>query len=158
MDARPTDSETSEGRADLEDVQFWLLSARTLVLDLKRALRPLRLTPDAWLILEGLAPGPRMPSALAEDLGIQKGSMSRWLSRLEAYGWVDCRNESLDQRRKTASLTSSGRQQLERARCMLSELLAAADMPATTADRDSVNALSSRFTGVSQRLGHERRR
>ena len=155
MDKRLNDSEASEGRSDLGDVQFWLLSARVLVLGLKRALRPLRLTPDAWLILEGLAPSPRMPTALAKDLGIQKGSMSRWLSRLEACGWVDCRVESIDQRRKTVSLTSSGRQQLDRARETLSEWLAAVDMPAMTADRDSLTALSRCSESVGGQYRHD---
>lgn len=133
---------SDEDRWTTEDVLQCLLGGRALQLATMRALRRVRMTSESWLILEALDTRPRIMSELAEDLAMQKGSLSRWVARLEANGFVRCRLDPRDQRRKTAMLTKAGRLQLRSARSCLAEMLVDFDYSLTVADRETIEKLA----------------
>lgn len=132
----------AEDRWTIEDVLQCMLGGRALQLATLQALRRVRMTSESWLILEALHTRPRIMSELAEDLSMQKGSLSRWVARLEEAGFVRCRHDPRDQRRKTATLTKTGRLQLHSARNSLAEMLADFDYSLTASDREAMMRLS----------------
>ena len=134
-----------------QDVLQYLLGGRALQLATMRALRQVRMTTESWLILEALDMRPRIMSELADDLAMQKGSLSRWVARLEALGFVCCRHDPRDQRRKTASLTKAGRLQLGSARSIVAEMLVAFDYSLKDSDRDAVMEVSRRWYAAVMR-------
>ena len=125
-----------------QDVLQCLLGGRALQLATMRALRRVRMTPESWLILEALDVRPRIMSELAKDLAMQKGSLSRWIARLEAADFVRCRHDPRDQRRKTATMTRTGRVQLRSARSSIAEMLVTFDYALTAVDRQTMTSLS----------------
>ena len=136
------------------DVLQCLLGGRALQLATARALRRVRMTPESWLILEALDARSRIMTELADDLAMQKGSLSRWIGRLEAAGFVQYRHDPRDQRRKTATLTRTGKLQLGSARSCLAEMLVTFDYALTATDRDAIARLSRDwYTALGQRGG-----
>ncbi len=133
---------SDDERWNAQDVLHCLLAGRALQLATMRALRQVRMTPESWLILEALDARPRIMSELAEDLAMQKGSLSRWVARLEAASFVRCHLDARDQRRKTATLTRAGRLQLGEARSSVAEMLVTADYNLTAVDRTAIARLS----------------
>ncbi len=137
-----------EDRWAPDDVLQWLLGSRALQVVTARALRRVRMTPESWLILETLERRSCIMSDLAEALAMQKGSLSRWIGRLEASGFVRCRLDPSDQRRKTAMLTKAGKLQLRSARSSLAEMLEAFDVRIGAAERGALAGLSRSWHAV----------
>ena len=138
----PTDAE----RVELDTLYVWLRGYHALRQKLIRALRPMGLTPEAWMILEASADRPCSACELGPILGMQKGSLSRWLTRLAEKGLLTHRHKPGSRRRKTVTLTEAGQRERQLVRERLGEALAPAGRPMTAAEREAVDALIGRFT------------
>ena len=155
--ATPTDKPEMRGLGFTQaDAYRWLIGARALQHWVRHALRPAGLSIEAWMILEVLAMRAQSASDLTIALAMEKGSLSRWLSRLSDDGLIRYEQPRADHRRKTARLTEKGEATLQAARGNVSESLARASIPMTTTDRNTVDELSNLLRATSWRSEHER--
>lgn len=151
MQSATLKSPADDSRAELDAMRDWLVGYHALRQKLIRALRPMGLTPEAWLILEAVAERARSGCELGPMLGMQKGTLSRWLTRLDAAGLLTHLYETGSRRRKAVNLTEAGQRQRQSARERLYDALAPAGRPMTDAEREAVTALIARFAAMSPR-------
>ena len=145
MRSVPFESPADAKRVELDELRAALLGYRAMRELLFRLLRPMGLAPEAWMILEAVAERSRSACDLAPMLGMQKGSLSRWLTRLVAAGLLTHLYEPGSLRRKTVSLTKTGRRRRQLALERLCDVLAPTGRPMTAAEREAVNALIRQF-------------
>lgn len=108
-----------EAHTDLSGVRAVIQAGRALTLRVRRALRPVQMAPETWLLLEALVGAPKRPRDLTEDVAGLKGSVSRWIATLERAGFVECNVSSADLRFKEVRLTTQGEKQLQQARALI---------------------------------------
>ena len=140
------------------DAYRWLMGARALQHRVRRALLPAGLSMEAWLILEVLAMRAQSASDLTMALAMEKGSLSRWLSRLSDDDLIRYEQPSADHRRKPARLTEKGEATLRAARGNVSDSLTRASIPMTSTERSTVDELSNLLRAAWRRPKHERHR
>ncbi|MBN9214972.1 MAG: transcriptional regulator [Microbacterium sp. SCN 70-200] len=75
----------------------------------REVLRPWKLTYPQYLALVVLATGERTVSSLGDDLGLDSGTLSPMLRRLETRGLVQRQRDDADERVVRVSLTDAGR-------------------------------------------------
>lgn len=130
----PPDSDAAGGfdplRLDLQ-LCFALYSAANLVTRLYRPLlEPLGLTYPQYLVMMALwERAPRTVSDLGEALGLDSGTLTPLLKRLEASGVVARARDAQDERRVQVSLTDQGRALRERALAVPGEIVCRLGMP-----------------------------
>lgn len=100
----------------------------------REVLRPWKLTYPQYLALVVLAAGERTVSTLGDELGLDSGTLSPMLRRLEARGLVERRRDDADERVVRVSLTASGRTThdavIEAAGCLVPAFVDGAGDPA----------------------------
>jgi len=141
----PLKSPADDRRAELDVLRVWLTGYHALRQILIRALRPTGLTPEAWMILEAVAERSRSACELGPMLGMQKGSLSRWLTHLATAGLLTHLYELDSRRRKTVTLTEAGQRQRRLARARLGDALTPPGRSTATAEREAVDALIRQF-------------
>ena len=139
-----------------EDATALLQTARAVSGIVRHTLKPLRLRPESWLILEALSEGRNSASELATAVAGLRGSISRWLSSLQRVGFVECRVSAGDQRQKILSITAIGDRQLQLARRRIEDALQQHDLPFDENGRQAMNGVNRRLQwapgGTNQRL------
>lgn len=121
-------------RYAVDDAYAYTQSGRAFDRLVRSALSGLQLTTESWLILNALEQQARPPMDLARVLGMQRGSLSRWLSQLCEQGLAESYSQTNDRRTKLARLTNVGREQLARARRHIAELLTSLNITMTQED------------------------
>lgn len=140
------------------DALLLLRASRALMLTLRKALGPVPLRLELWLLLESLAEGPKRPTELAVEVAGLKGSVSRWVAELHALGLVTYHFPEEDQRQKPVSITERGSQQLESARDRIARAMLLFDLPVGESERDYVTEVSKRVQQTAQRSVDANRR
>lgn len=84
-------------------------AANSTVQAYRQVLAPWDLTYTQFLVLVVLAGDDRTVTAIGQDLGLDSGTLSPLLSRLETRGMVTRRRRDRDERVVTVSLTEDGR-------------------------------------------------
>ena len=136
----PTAGPAAGGQLALDDTLLLLSGTRRLVRLVSNALRATELRPELWLVLEVVAERPRSLGRVASALAAHKGTVSRWLTQLEAQGLVDCEIVRGDMRLKVTSLTALGRHRLDTARSRIAEALEELDLPVDDEARAAIQA------------------
>lgn len=108
---------------DVAQLRQLHVAARILTECLRRALRPLGLRIEWWLVLEALGEKPRSAAEISTKVAAPKGSVSRWLSSLRQRDLVQCPHAVEDQRRMCVSLTAVGLAQRQLARDCIESVL-----------------------------------
>jgi DNA-binding MarR family transcriptional regulator len=117
-------------------------------------LRKLGVTYPQYLVLVVLwERGPRGVGALASALGMDFGTLSPMLKRIEKKGLVVRRRSSADERRVEVSLTSKGQSLRKRTQAMLGEFYCFLNMPL-----DELFDLKDRLRSFVQSAGPEKAR
>ena len=128
-----------------EDATALLQTARAVSGIVRHCLKPLRLRPESWLVLEALSEGRNSASELATAVTGLRGSISRWLSSLQRAGFVECRVSAGDQRQKVLSITAIGDRQLQLARRRIEDALQQHDLPFDENGRQAMNDVNRRL-------------
>ena len=148
---------TSETRSGLPDEQsgadclqtgdalLILRTSRALMLTLRKALGPVPLRLELWLLLESLVDAPKRPTELAAEVAGLKGSVSRWVAELHALGLVSYQFSEEDQRKKPVTITPRGLQQLELARERIAQAMRLLDLPIGERERDYAAEIGRRI-------------
>ena len=122
----------------------------------REVLCPWNLTYTQYLALVVLATGERRVSDLGRELGLDSGTLSPLLKRLQARGLVTRRRAPDDERVVVASLTESGR----RTRDVIGEAVGCLVPPLTASGFDVTELIAglTRITAQLQALTTQRRR
>lgn len=119
-------------------------AANRLVRMHKPFLDPLGLTfPQYLVMLELLGSGPRSVGELGAKLGMDTGTITPLVKRLEQNGLVSRRRDARDERRVFVALTPSGEAMRERIRVVPDRIMTACQIPEDRADelRDVLNGI-----------------
>ena len=131
---------------------FALYAASGLVTRAYRPLlEPLGLTYPQYLAMMALwEKAPRTVSDLGEALGLDSGTLTPLLKRMEAAGLVTRRRDAADERRVQVDLTDKGRHLQDKAADVPFALACALDLPGEeiTALRASLQDLARRMRGT----------
>ena len=127
------------------DALLILRTSRALMLTLRKALGPVPLRLELWLLLESLVDAPKRPTELAAEVAGLKGSVSRWVAELHALGLVSYHYSEDDQRKKPVRITPRGLQQLELARERIAQAMRLLDLPIGERERDYAAEIGRRI-------------
>lgn len=119
-------------------------AANRLVRMHKPFLDPLGLTfPQYLVMLELLGSSPRSVGELGTKLGMDTGTITPLVKRLEQGGFVSRRRDAKDERRVLVDLTPSGEAMRERIRVVPDRIKTACQIPDERADelRDVLNGI-----------------
>ena len=108
-------------------------------------LEPLGLTYPQYLVMLVLWRGDGVPvSTIGQKLGLDTGTLTPLLKRLEANGLVTRTRSAVDERKVEIGLTDTGRALEEKARDIPQAVACASgrDLPGVVALRDEINALT----------------
>jgi len=114
---------------------------RLLTLVIRKALRPLKLTRELWLLLEIIALGSNRVTELAQSVDGPKGSVSRRITKLEQLELIVHRPTVGDRREKRVQITPFGWDQLDRARERIEKGMVHLDLVFSEAERDTLRKL-----------------
>lgn len=108
-------------------------------------LEPLGLTYPQYLVMLVLWRGDGVPvSTIGQKLGLDTGTLTPLLKRLEVNGLVTRTRSAVDERKVEIGLTDTGRALEEKARDIPQAVACASgrDLPSVVALRDEINALT----------------
>ncbi len=117
------DSESRTRDGESADCLAFLREVSAFQQRIAATLKSLDLTLRNFEVLQCLAAGPLMQSAISELLNSYKASVSRSVSHLSRQGWVSCNHLPTDKRVCYVELTVEGNDRLEQARSHIASLL-----------------------------------
>ncbi|MCH7345354.1 MarR family transcriptional regulator [Pelomonas sp. CA6] len=142
-----------------EESLGWLMRQikQSMVAEADRVLGPHDLTHAQWPVLLRLRfGGPTASAALARDLAMDGGAMTRLLDRLEAKGLIQRERSSEDRRVVTVSLSEAGHRRLRKAPEVLSEVFNAHLAGFTETEFRTLIHLLQRMVANGQALAHKK--